>query len=243
VRIFNEKEVDELVLLDIDATAKGESPDYEMIRNVAAECRMPLCYGGGIKTVAQAVEIINLGVEKVAVGAVALSSPQVVADMAKRVGSQSVVAVLDVKKNPKNGSFEVWSKNASENTQRLVLDCARQLQDFGVGEIILNSVDNDGIMSGYDLPLVRAVRAGLHVPITVLGGAGSFADIEALVAEFGVIGAAAGSLFVFKGVYKAVLINYLTRAQRDTLAAVALQHAAKSNTSVASVTQGVADTA
>ena len=212
VRIFNEKEVDELVVLDIDATRYGATPDYKLIRSLASECRMPLCYGGGVKTVRHAAEIIKMGVEKVAISSAALATPDLVAEIARFVGTQSVVAVLDVR--PGRSGYEIWTHNGTHNTGRNPMDVARQLEDLGVGEITLNAIERDGTMQGYDLDLVRAVRRAVAVPMTVLGGAGSISHIRQLVKEFGVIGASAGSLFVFKGVYKAVLINYPARTQK-----------------------------
>jgi cyclase len=216
VRIFNEKEVDELIVLDIDATADGREPDYGMIKNLAAECRMPLCYGGGVKTVEQAVRIIKMGVEKVAISCLAVEKPEMVADLAKYVGSQSVVAVIDVRKN-KTGAYDIFTHNGTKLRRKNPVDFAGQLGKMGVGEIVINSIDKDGMMKGYDREIVRAIRNVTTVPITVLGGAGTLRDIESLIEEFGVIGAAAGSLFVFKGVYKAVLINYPSRAQKDEI--------------------------
>ncbi len=222
VKIFNEKEVDEIVVLDIDATATHAEPDYVMIRNVAAECRMPLCYGGGVRTVEQAVRIIKVGVEKVAISAAAVADPGLVSAIARHVGSQSVVVVLDVKRDPKSGRPGVWTHNGTQNAQKDPVAFARQLEELGVGEITVNSIDQDGVMKGYDVELVRSIRDAVAVPMTVLGGAGSLRDIEALIRTFGIIGAAAGSLFVFKGVYRAVLINYPPRAEKQALYAGAL---------------------
>ena len=215
VRIFNEKEVDELMVLDIDATAQKREPDYALIRNLAAECRMPLAYGGGVHTVEQFERLISLGVEKVAVSAAAVADTGLIAAAAARVGRQSVVAVLDVRR--KGSGYEVYTHNGSRATGMEVTAFARRMEGEGAGEIVINSIDRDGQMKGYDVELVRRVRAAVTRPLTVLGGAGSLADIEALVRDFGIVGAAAGSLFVFKGVYRAVLINYPSRSDKDAL--------------------------
>jgi cyclase len=217
VKIFNEKEVDELVVLDIDATRQGSAPDYSLIKNLAAECRMPLCYGGGIKSLEQAVRIIKMGVEKVSLSSGAIENPALVSEIARYVGSQSVVVVLDIRRGKSPGSFEVWTHNGTKNSRLDAVAVARQMQAAGAGEIVLNSIDNDGVMKGYDLELVRAVRPAVSVPMTVLGGAGSLNDIGALLHEAGIIGAAAGSLFVFKGAFRAVLINYPDHGKKAAL--------------------------
>ncbi len=217
VKIFNEKEADELIVLDIDATVNNAELDYRMIANLAAECRMPLCYGGGIKTPAQAKRIISLGVEKVAISSAAVEHPELITQIADEIGRQSVVVVLDVKKRLFSKDYDVFTKNARTNTKRSVFDLAAEAQKLGAGELIINSIDLDGEMKGYDLALAERIRQNVKIPITILGGAGALSDIEALIRACGVIGAAAGSLFVFKGVYKAVLINYPTLTQRDEL--------------------------
>jgi cyclase len=217
VKIFNEKEADELIVLDIDATARSAEPDYKLIANLAAECRMPLCYGGGVRSAEQARRIIGLGVEKVSISAAALADPPLVTRIADQIGRQSVVVVLDAKKRLLARDPEVWTHNGTRNTKRSVLDVALQMESLGAGEIVVNSIDHDGQMKGYDLALAARVREALHVPMTVLGGAGSLADIGRLVGTCGVIGAAAGSLFVFKGAYRAVLINYPNAAQKEDL--------------------------
>ena len=217
VKIFNEKEADELVVLDIDATVNGAEPDYRMIANLAAECRMPLCYGGGVRSAAQAKKIIGLGVEKVALSAAALDAPNLITQIADEIGRQSVVVVLDVKKRVLSKEYDVFTHNGKNNTKRSVMEVATQVEALGVGEIIVNSIDNDGQMKGYDLALAKKMRDAVNIPITFLGGAGSLDDIAALIRTCGVVGASAGSLFVFKGVYKAVLINYPNVLQRDEL--------------------------
>lgn len=217
VRIFNEKEVDELMVLDIDASRLGRAPNETLVAQLAAECRMPLCYGGGVKTVTQFEQLIELGVEKVAVSSAAVDDPEVVTRAVERVGSQSVVVVIDVKATGLLRRPEVVTLNATQRTGLEPVAFARKLQTLGVGELVLNSVDCDGTMCGYDLGLIGQVRQAVSVPLTVLGGAGSLDDIRGLVQRYPVIGAAVGSLFVFKGKYRAVLINYPGRGEREAL--------------------------
>lgn len=208
VRIFNEKEVDELMVVDIDASRHIREPDYKLIAKLALECRMPLSYGGGVKTVEQFDRIIGLGVEKVAVSSAAVDDPTLISRAAARVGSQSVVAVIDVKKSGLLRKPEVVTLNATKRSGLDPIAYAVKLQELGAGEIVLNNVDRDGEMKGYDFDLIDSVRNAISTPLTVLGGAGSLDDIRSLVSRYGIIGAAAGSLFVFKGKYRAVLINY-----------------------------------
>ena len=216
VKIFNEKEADELIVLDIDATATGAAPDFELIQKLAAECRMPLCYGGGVETVEHAKRIIGLGVEKVAISSAALINPELITEIAAEIGNQSVVLVLDVKKSL-FGKYEVYTHNGQKNTGRLAVEVAQQAEKLGAGEIVINSIDLDGQMKGYDLDLAAKVREAVRLPMTMLGGAGSLADIVRLVSACGVVGAAAGSLFVFKGPYRAVLISYPDQVQKETI--------------------------
>lgn len=229
VKIFNEKESDELMVVDIDAAVNKVEPNYALIAKLAAECRMPLCYGGGVTTAEQAARIIDLGVEKVSVSSAAVADPSLLGRMAEAIGRQSVVAVLDVRK--KSGLFskgyELTTHNAKTAHKLDPIAFARQLQDAGAGEIVINSVDRDGEMKGYDVDLARQMRAELKVPLTVLGGAGSLDHIGELLSACGVIGAAAGSLFVFKGQYRAVLINYPTPQQKDELCRAALRSHSK----------------
>jgi imidazole glycerol-phosphate synthase subunit HisF len=216
VRIFNEKQVDELMVLDIDATVQGRAPDLRLISQLAAESRMPVCFGGGITTVEQAKQIIGLGVEKVALSDAAIIDPTLITRIAKDVGSQSVVAVLDVRRS-KNGKFEVFTRNGERATGHELAQLAASMQAAGVGEIVVNSIDNDGVMKGYDLEAASIARAATTVPLTITGGAGSLQDIEELISKIGIVGAGAGSLFVFKGPYKAVLVSYPTQAQKEEL--------------------------
>lgn len=217
VKIFNEKEADELIVIDIDATINGVEPNYLQIAKLAAECRMPLCYGGGVSTVEQAKRIIELGVEKVAFSSSALDNPKLIAEIAAEIGRQSVVVVLDHKKRLLSNIHDVWTHNGTRNTKRSVLDVAQEVESFGAGEIVLNSIENDGRMKGYDIALSKKLRDSVCIPITILGGAGSYEDMHALVQACGVVGVAAGSFFVFKGPYRAVLISYPSARQKDDL--------------------------
>jgi imidazole glycerol-phosphate synthase subunit HisF len=217
IKIFNEKETDELIVLDIDATANNVEPNYRLISQFAVECRMPLCYGGGIKNPAQAKRIIGLGVEKIAISSIAMDDPGVITAIAQEIGSQSVVVVLDASKNRWSSGYEVRTRNGKVKTKRHPVEAAQEAERRGAGEIVINSIDNDGMMQGYDLSLARQVREAIQLPMTVLGGAGSLAHIGQLLETCGVIGAAAGSLFVFKGPLRGVLINYPTPAQKEQL--------------------------
>ena len=219
VRIFNEKGVDELIVVDIDASVKRRDPDYALIENLAAECRMPLCYGGGVSSVEQAKRIMALGVEKVSVSAAVVERPQLVAEMAEQVGSQSVVAVLDVKKKM-FGGHGVYTHNGKKDAKRDPVAFARELQELGVGEIVINSIDHDGLMAGYELPIAQDIHRAISVPMTILGGAGSVDHMRAAVEQMGLLGMAAGSLFVFKGQFRAVLISYPTSADRAGIQAL-----------------------
>ena len=220
VRIFNEKQVDELIVLDIDASVLGRDPDYNLISALAAECRMPLCYGGGVKTVEHIEKIVSLGVEKVSLGSVAALNPSLIQEASHRVGSQSIVAVLDVKKTGLLGRYEVFIHNGRKRVGRTPQQMVKEFTSMGAGEILVNSIDRDGMMQGYDLELIDIIRNSTSLPITALGGAGSVGDFRALVDRYGPIGAAAGSFFVFKGKYRAVLVQYIKSAQKDYLTTI-----------------------
>ena len=217
VKIFNEKLVDELIVLDIDASVSDREPDYKMIENIATECRMPFCYGGGIKTIEQAQRIFALGVEKIALSSISISNPSFISSLARKVGNQSVVVVLDVKKKLFGDKYEIHTHNGTRNTGKSPVEYAVEMERLGAGEIVLNSIDNDGLMKGYDLRLIDKVRNAIRIPLTVMGGAGSLIDIGTVINRYGIIGAAAGSMFVFKGKYRAVLINYPTIIEKSTL--------------------------
>ena len=206
IRIFNEKEVDELMVLDIVASRRGQDPDYAMIELFAGECFMPLCYGGGVRTVEQAARIFDLGVEKISLQSAAIHDISLISRIAERFGSQSVVVSVDIKRN--------WLKrpglygNSTGEIRKLAwLDFARQAVAAGAGEVLINAVDRDGEMQGMDLDLIREASSALTVPLIALGGVGSLQDIKAAV-DAGASAIAAGAFFVFHGPHRAVLITY-----------------------------------
>lgn len=213
VKIFNEKAVDELMFLDIDASALEKAPNLTLLRSLAVESRMPLAYGGGIRTADQAAQIIAMGFEKVSISSAALARPALIKEMAEAVGGQSVVVTLDVRKTKLLGGYTVYTHNGREKYKINLLEFCQQAAELGAGEIVINSIDRDGMMNGYDLDLARQVRAAISTPMSILGGAGSIDDMQKLIDTVGIVGAAAGSLFVFKGAFRAVLINYARPAR------------------------------
>ncbi len=207
VRIFNEKKSDELVILDIDASTKKNEPNFSLISNWAAECRMPLCYGGGITNKDDALKILSLGVEKISISSSAIKKPILIDEIASLAGSQSVVITIDVKKKFLKG-YKIFTGNGAIQHDIDLLDFLKIAQDYGAGEIVINNIDRDGTMKGYDLDLLDHIKNSIKIPLTFLGGCGSAKDISELTKSHYPIGAGVGSLFVFKGKYKAVLINY-----------------------------------
>lgn len=217
VKIFNEKEVDELMVVDIDCTVENREPDFEMIKNLAVECRMPFCYGGGVKTVEHAKKIISLGAEKVALSSEAVNNIDILKKIGNAVGFQSVVVVLDVKKKGLFGTYEIFTHNSSKATGIKLKDYLDKINKIGVGEVVINSIENDGKMQGFDFNLFDIARNIIDGPLTILGGAGKIEDIKEAIKRYKTIGVSAGSLFVFKGKYKAVLINYPNLEERKSL--------------------------
>lgn len=215
VKIFNEKEVDELIFLDIDATAEVRGPQMPLLRSLAIESRMPLCYGGGVTSAEQATRIVATGFEKVSVSAAALARPSLIKEMSEAIGAQSVVVTIDVKANRLFSGYTIHTHNGRQKHKQPLLEFCQQALSLGAGEIVINSIDRDGLMEGYDLDLARQVRGSIDSPMTILGGAGSTAHMQSLIEAVGIVGAAAGSMFVFKGPYRAVLISY-SRPERLT---------------------------
>lgn len=207
VRIFSEKEVDELVILDIDASREGREPNYELVAEIAGECFMPVAYGGGIRTLAQARKLIRCGIEKVVINSASVESTGFIREIADVFGSQAVVGSIDARKTLLGG-HRVFVKSGTVDTRLKPEDHAASLEEAGAGEIFLNSIDCDGQMQGFDLPLIQKVARRVRVPVIACGGAGNVEHLREAIIEGGASAVAAGSMFVFHGKHRAVLINY-----------------------------------
>ena len=212
VRIFNEKEVDELVFLDITATPEGRGPDFDLLADIAGEAFMPMAYGGGVSSLEQVQRIFALGFEKIVIDTAAYGAPQLIRDAVAMYGSQSIVGCVDVRRTLL-GRYELHSHAGKTRQSVELLEHVSALERLGVGEIIVNSVDRDGTQSGYDLKLLLQVSSAVSVPVVACGGASGLDDFVAAVEQGGASAVAAGSLFVFVGPHRAVLINYPDRAE------------------------------
>lgn len=210
VRIFNEKEVDELVFLDIAATVEGRGPDFELLTDIASEAFMPMAYGGGITTLEEVRRIFELGFEKVIINSAAYKNAGLIAESASVFGSQSIVGCVDVRKTL-FGRYELCSASARVKEKVSLAEHLSTLTRSGIGEILVNAVDRDGTMGGYDLKLLREVSTSVTVPVIACGGAGNIDHFAQAVQDGGASAVAAGSLFVFIGPHRAVLINYPER--------------------------------
>jgi len=205
-----------LILLDIEATRKGKPPPFELIEEITSECFMPVCYGGGISTVHDMEKVFHLGVEKISINARAVEEPSFVREASQVFGSQSVVVSMDVKRNFL-GKYEIVTHNGRRKTGLNPQDFARQAEDMGSGELLVTSVDRDGKGSGYDVALLRSISNSVTIPVVACGGAGRLEDVYDVICNGEVSAAAAGSLFVFYGPHRAVLINYPERQTLETL--------------------------
>jgi len=211
IRIFNEKEVDELVFLDIEATSSGRSPDLTMLRSIASECFMPLCYGGGVRSVSAIDDILTVGVEKVSLNTALFDAPDVVRDATRTHGSSSIVGSLDFKRSLLRKPT-CYTSGGKRNTGISLLDGARRAEDLGVGELLLTAMDREGTLSGYDIDSIRSVAEVVHIPVIANGGARDLADFRSAVTVGKASAVAAGAQFVFYGKHRAVLITYPSQA-------------------------------
>jgi cyclase len=214
VKIFNEKEVDEIAILDISATIEKRPPNIKMVREIASEAFMPLAYGGGITTLDQINELIAIGVEKIVLNNAAFNNPDLIRNGAKTAGSQSMIVSMDVKKNIW-GKYKVFVQNGRINTNQEPAEYARRMEEAGAGEIFLNSIDKDGTFEGYDLELIRLVSSRINIPVVAIGGASSLHDFLSAVKN-GASAVSAGSMFVFQRPHRAVLISYPAQVELKT---------------------------
>lgn len=218
VKIFNEKKADELLIIDIDASRYCYEPDFNLIQKLASLCRMPLCYGGGIKTFEEASKIFNLGVEKILISYSFFQNQNFIRELLKNFGSQSISVCFDLFRDEKKSEHSIYVLNASKKIPISVKDAIKKAQELGVGEIVFNSINNDGKMKGYDYLILEKYLDYTNVPVVLLGGAGDISHIEKVVQNNKKnIAAACGSFFVYKGIHKAVLINYLSNDQKKYL--------------------------
>jgi cyclase len=215
VKIFNDKEVDELLFIDIDAGQQHRGPDFDQIDRISREAFMPFGYGGGIRSTEDVKKLMRLGVEKVCINSYAMEDPDFISRAADIVGSQSVVACVDVKKDL-FGAYKVYDHIRRKTTRQNPVEWVHQLEKVGAGEILLNSVDRDGTFSGYDLELISRIAPEVQLPLIALGGAGKLEDFKAAVAS-GASALAAGSFFVFYGPHRAVLITYPSKGELKNL--------------------------
>jgi cyclase len=216
VRIFNEKQVDELVICDIDASVKGTGVNYTLIEEIASEAFMPVAYGGGVGSVSEAQRITGIGIEKVIINTAARERPDSVTEISDALGSSSTVVGVDVRRKL-TGGWDVFSRRGGRKTGLGPIEAVRRAQAAGAGEILLSSIDREGTRGGYDLGVISAVAEATTLPLIALGGAGSFDDFAPAL-NAGASAVAAGSIFVTNGKHRAVLISYPSAAQIRSLA-------------------------
>jgi cyclase len=216
IKIFNDKEVDELLLLDISASRQKKGPAFDTVSQIASECFMPLCYGGGVSTLSQAKRLVGMGVEKIAINHAALSNPHLVSELADTLGSQAVLASINVKRNWL-GKYRVYDSGADKVTSLDPVQHGEYLTGLGAGEVLVNDVDRDGTQQGYNLELIRMFTDRLSVPVIACGGAWTMDNLRAAVVQSRASAVAAGSMFVFQGPHRAVLISYPPYAELERL--------------------------
>lgn len=216
VRIFNEKEVDELIFLDITATREKRKPSIPVISQISDECFMPLAFGGGIKTIEDIKAVLNAGAEKVSINTEAINNPELIAEAADIFGSQSITISVDVKKKL-FGKYEIYTESGTKHTGLDPVYFVKNMEKMGAGEILINSIDRDGTMQGYDIEIIKKISEAVNIPVIACGGAGGLNDFSDAFNKGGASAVAAGSFFVFYGKRRAVLINYPDRGDLEKI--------------------------
>lgn len=212
VKIFNDKEVDELIFLDIDASKENRGPNFDVIEDLADECFMPFAYGGGVTSIDHIKKILNIGVEKVILNYSALTNPSLVKEASAHFGSSTIIVAIDIKKDLW-GNYKVYNHVKHKNEKLDTVAYAKAVCDAGAGELFINNVDRDGTYSGFDLPILQKINNEVSVPVIVCGGASSTTDLKEVVSKAKVSAVAAGSIFVYQGPHRAVLISYPSQNQ------------------------------
>lgn len=216
VKLFNDKEVDELCFLDIEASKNKKEPNYELLESILNEAFMPFGYGGNITNADQVRRLLKMGIEKVVINTAAFDNPKLIPELYDRFGASTIVAAVDVKKSFL-GKYELYSHDGTKSQKGNVFDYCEQLEKWGAGELLVNNIDRDGKMNGYDVNLIKEIVNRVGIPVIACGGAGKLDDIKELSHKTNAAAFAAGSLFVYHGPHKAVLINYPTQAELKQL--------------------------
>jgi cyclase len=216
VKIYNEKEVDELIFLDINATVEGREPNFDLVQRIASECFMPFAYGGGVKNLESIRKLLRLGVEKVILNSVTAENPELLRRATETFGSSTIIAAIDIKKTLW-GKYKRFIRSGKTSVSGDIVECAQKLESLGAGELFVNSIDHDGVMQGYDVEIVQKIAHSVNIPVIACGGAGSLEHMRELIEKTSVSAAAAGSIFVYHGKLKGVLINYPSRTELDKI--------------------------
>tara|TARA_B100000900_G_C20572958_1_gene714085 strand:- start:794 stop:1552 length:759 start_codon:yes stop_codon:yes gene_type:complete len=214
IRIFNEKNVDEIVVLDIDASLNSYKPRFDLLKNIASVCRMPITYGGGVTDLEMSKKIINLGIEKICLNTAAIIKPDLIKQISQEIGSQSLSVSINFRKI--NNEYHLVN-NQGEKIKKNIYDFIQEIQKFGVGEIIFNSYNDDGKMSGYDLNFLKDALKNISVPSIIVGGCSNYEDIKKLFINYQNVAAGCSSIFIFKGKLKAVLISYPSEEDKKNI--------------------------
>jgi len=207
IKIFNEKEVDELIFLDIDASKENREPDFTLIEDFASECFMPLCYGGGITHIDQIKKLFTLGIEKVSLNISALNTPKLIVEAVEIFGSQSIVVSIDIKRSL-FGKYQIYNHVTKKSLKQNYIEYLKEIEKLGAGEILVNSVDLDGTQLGYNVELLKSIVDSVNIPVIACGGAGKLEDFKEVKEKANISAVSAGSFFVFQGKHNAVLITY-----------------------------------
>ena len=216
IKIYNDKELDELILADITATKEDREPNFHLIKEIADECFMPVCYGGGISTIEHMKKLFGLGIEKVSLNSHAMNNTNLINDAANRFGSQSIILSIDVKKNV-FGNYSVYTHGGTKKSQYGPVEYAKYIEDSGAGEILLNSIDRDGTWDGFDLEMIKGVTDVVNIPVIAVGGAGNMRHISDAVHDGGASAVALGSMAVYQGKDLGVLVNFPSRGELEKI--------------------------